>query len=72
MLNTWEAFAPKAGLVFVWEDWNVVVYLGLLSLCDAFCDPNDVAILLFPQFDVRIKDSKVELLQESQSVQLHL
>lgn len=48
------------------------MYLGLLPLCDAFCDPNNVAILLLPQFEVRVKDSKVELLQEGQSVKLHL
>lgn len=72
MFNTREAFILKAGLVFVWEDWNVVVYLGLLPLCDTFCDPNNVAILLLPQFEVRVKDSEVELLQESQSVKLHL
>lgn len=48
------------------------MYLGLLPLCDTFCNPNNVAILLLPQFEVRVKDSKVELLQESQSVKLHL
>lgn len=59
-------------LVFAWEDGDVVMYLGLLPLCDAFSDPNDVAILLLLQFDVGVEDPKVELLQESKSVQLHL
>lgn len=48
------------------------MYLGLLPLRDTFCDPNDVAILLLLQFDVRVKDSKVELLQEGLSVKFHL
>lgn len=59
-------------LVFAREDGDVIVYLGLLPLRDALCDPNDVAILLLLQFDVGVEDPKVELLQESESVQLHL
>lgn len=54
------------------EDGYVVVYLGFLSLCDTLSDPDDVATLLLLQFDVRVKYSKVELLQESKCVQFHL
>lgn len=54
------------------EDGYVVVYLGLLSLCDTLSDPDNVATLLLLQFDVGVKYSKVELLQESKCVQLHL
>ncbi len=48
------------------------MYLGFLSLCDALRDPDDVATLLLLQFDVGVKYSEVELLQESKRVQLHL
>lgn len=58
--------------VNLFEDRYVVVYLGLLSLCDTFCDPDNVTTLLLLQFDVGVKYSKVELLQESKCVQLHL
>ncbi len=59
-------------LIGPWEDGYVVVYLGLLPLCDTLRDPNNVAALLLLQFDVRVKHSEVELLQERQRVQLHL
>lgn len=61
-----------ARLICSLEDGYVVVYLGLLSLCDALRDPDDVATLLLLQLDVGVKYSKVELLQESKCVQLHL
>lgn len=46
--------------------------LGLLSLGDALSDPDDVAVLLLLKFDVGVKYPKVELLQESEYVQLDL
>lgn len=46
--------------------------LGLLSLRDTLGDPDDVATLLLLQFDVGVKNCKVELLQESKCIQLHL
>lgn len=61
-----------AQLICSREDGYVVVYLGLLSLCDALRNPDDVATLLLLQFDVGVKYSEVELLQESKCVQLHL
>lgn len=61
-----------AQLVCSLEDRYVVVNLGLLSLCDALSNPDDVAALLLLQFDVGVKHSKVELLQEGQCVHLHL
>lgn len=54
------------------KDGYVIVYLGLLSLCDALSDPDNVATLLLLQLDVGVKYSEVELLQESERVQLHL
>lgn len=53
-------------------DGYVVVYLGLLSLCDTLSNPHYVATLLLLQFDVGVKHSEVELLHERKSVQLHL
>lgn len=61
-----------ARLICPLEDGDVVVYLGLLSLCDTLGDPDDVATLLLLQFDVGVKYPEVELLQESKCVQLHL
>jgi len=54
------------------EDGYVVVNLGFLPLCDTLSDPDNVAALLFLQFDVGVKYSEVELLQESKCVQFHL
>lgn len=54
------------------EDGYVVVYLGPLSLRDALRYPDDVATLLLLQSDVGVKYSEVELLQESECIQLHL
>lgn len=61
-----------AQLIFSLEDGYVIVYLRLLSLCDTLSDPDNVATLLLLQFDVGVKYSKVELLQEGKCVQLHL
>lgn len=54
------------------EDGDVVVYLGLSSLCHTLGDPDDVAALLLLQFDVGIKHAEVELLQEGEHVELDL
>lgn len=67
-----HVFLFNALLICSLEDGYVVVYLGFLSLCDALRDPDDVATLLLLQFDVGVKYSEVELLQESKCVQLHL
>lgn len=61
-----------AQLIGSLEDGYVVVYLGLLSLHDTLGDPDNVAALLLLQFDVGVKYSVMELLQESERVQLHL
>lgn len=58
----------RAGL----EDGNVVVDLGPVPLGDALCNPHNVAALLLLQLHEGIEDSKVELVEESQLVQLHL
>lgn len=65
-------FLLMAQLISSLEYGYVVVYLGLLSLCDTLSDPDDVATLLLLQLDVGVKHSKVKLLQESQCVELHL
>lgn len=54
------------------EDGYVVVYLGLLSLCDTLGDPDDVAVLLLLQSEIRVKYPEVELLHEGQNIHLHL
>lgn len=54
------------------DDGNVVVDLRLLSLSDALGDPDDVTYLLLLQFEVGVKYTKVELLQERKYIQLHL
>lgn len=43
-----------------------------MPLCDALRDPQDVPALLLFQFHVGVEDSKVELVQESESVKFHL
>lgn len=65
-------FFVMAQLICSREYGYVVVYLGLLPLCDTLSDPDNVATLLLLQFDVGVKHSKVKLLQESQHVELHL
>lgn len=61
----------------VWTSINlkygdVIVDLGPVALGDTLCDPHNVTTLLLLQFDVRIKDTEVELVQEGQFIQLHL
>lgn len=48
------------------------MYLGPLPLRDALRDPDDIATLLLLQFDVRVEDSEVELLQKGKRVQFYL
>ena len=67
-----HVFLFVAQLIGSLEDGYVVVYLGLLPLCDTLSDPDDVAALLLLQFDVGVKHPEVELLQECECVQLHL
>lgn len=43
-----------------------------MPLGDALCDPDDVPALLLLQLDVGVENTKVELVEESQLVQLHL
>lgn len=54
------------------EDGNVVVDLGPVPLGDALCDPHNVAALLLLQLHKGVEDSKVELVEEGQLVQLYL
>lgn len=54
------------------EDGNVVVDLGSVALGDALRDPHNVAAFLLLEFHESIEDAKVELVQKSQLVQLHL
>lgn len=54
-------------LICCWEDWYVVVDVGLLRRSEALADP-DVTDLLPLRFDVGVKDSRVELLQKRQRV----
>lgn len=61
-----------AQLICSLKDGYIIVNLGPLSLRDTLSDPDDVTTLLLLQFDVGVKYSKVELLQESKCVQLHL
>lgn len=50
----------------------VVVDLGAMLLGDALGNPDNVAALLLLELKVRIEDTKVELLQEREHVQLDL
>src|SRR5690349_12951335 len=43
-----------------------------MLLCDAFCNPHDVATFLLFQLQVGVENSKVELLHESIDVQFDL
>ena len=43
-----------------------------MSLSDALRDPNDVTTLLLLQTNVRVEDTKVELLHEGLDVDLNL
>lgn len=52
--------------------WYIVVDLGLISLSDAFSNPNDIAIFLFLQFNKCIEDAKVKLALECEHVQFDL
>lgn len=54
------------------EDGDVVVDLGAMALRDALSNPHNVATFLFLKLHKGIKDTKVELVQEGQLVQLHL
>lgn len=54
------------------EDGNVVVDLGPVPLGDALCNPHNVAALLLLQLHKGVEDSKVELVEEGQLVQLYL
>lgn len=54
------------------QNGNVIVYLCAMLLCHALGDPDDVAALLFLQFQVRVEDTEVELLHESVDVQFDL
>lgn len=54
------------------KDGNVVVDLGTVPLGNALCDPDNVPALLLLELDVGVENAKVELVQESQLVQLHL
>ena len=54
------------------ENWDVVVYLGSVSLCNALCYPHNVSALLLLQADIGVENSKVELLHEGEHVDLHL
>lgn len=54
------------------EDGNIVVDLGSMALGDALSNPHNVATFLFLKLHKGIKDTKVELVQEGQLVQLHL
>lgn len=51
---------------------NIAVDSILLVLGNAFCNPYNVADLLFLELDVRVKHAIVELLLECQAVQKHL
>lgn len=54
------------------EDGDIVVDLGAVALGDALSNPHNVATFLFLKLHKGIKDTKVELIQEGQLVQLHL
>lgn len=54
------------------KDGNVVVDLGTVPLGNALCDPDNVPALLLLELHVGVENTKVELVQESQLVQLHL
>ena len=57
---------------FKLKDWNVVVNLGSVFLCDTFRDPNNVTTFLFLQFQIGIENSKVKLLHECVNIQFDL
>lgn len=54
------------------KDRNVIVNLGAVPLGDTLCNPDDVPALLLLQLDVGIENTEVELVEESQLVELHL
>ena len=54
------------------ENWNVVINLCSVSLCDALGNPDHVPTLLFLETNVRVERSKMKLLHEGQHVDLNL
>lgn len=59
-------------LIFILQDWNVIVNLGTMSLCDTFCDPDDISAFLLFQFQIRIKDAEMKLSQEGVDIEFDL
>lgn len=57
---------------FLTDDRYVAFDLRSLPLCNAFCNPNDVAAFLLFQFDVRIEDAELKLLHETDDVHIDL
>ena len=54
------------------HDRNIVINSGAMFLCHAFCNPNNVSILLFLQLQKRVKYSEAELSHESVDVHFDL
>lgn len=54
------------------EDGDVVIDFGAVPLGDALGDPDNVPALLLLQLDVGVENAEMELVQESQFIQLHL
>src|SRR6218665_1770688 len=51
------------------QDRNVIVDAGFVFLSNTFRNPDDISAFLFFQFEIRIKDTIMELLQESVHIQ---
>ena len=51
---------------------DVIVNFGAIFLCHTFGNPNYVAMFLLLQFDVSVKDAKLELLQKSVFIERNL
>lgn len=54
------------------EDRDIIVNLGAVALGNTLSNPHNVATLLLLELHKSIEDTKVELVQEGQLVQLHL
>ena len=59
-------------LFLIVKNWDVVINLGLVVLCDALGYPDDVAALLLLQLEEGVEHPKVELLHERVHIELHL
>lgn len=54
------------------EDRNVIIDLGTMFLCNTFRYPDDVTAFLLFQFQIRVENAEMELLDECKHIQFHL